>query len=125
MSAVQTYRDLDAWKMSMRLARECYRLTTLFPVFERFGLTQQIRRAAVSVASNLAEGNARRTRQAYINHVNIAIGSLAELETQLILAVELGFVRPPESDAAQDLAKQTGKLMLALVHALEASQIAS
>jgi four helix bundle protein len=125
MSAVQTYRDLDAWKMSMRLARECYRLTALFPVFERFGLTQQIRRAAVSVASNLAEGNARRTRQAYINHVNIAIGSLAELETQLILAVELGFVRPPEADATQDLAKQTGRLMLALVHALEASQIAS
>ena len=125
MPAVQTYRDLDAWKMSMRLAKDCYRLTERFPVFERFGLTQQIRRAAVSVASNLAEGNARRTRQAYINHVNIAIGSLAELETQIVLAAELGFVKAPEIESTQELARHTGKLMLALVHALEASQVAS
>jgi four helix bundle protein len=125
MPAVQTYRDLDAWKMSMQLAKDCYRLTALFPVFERFGLTQQIRRAAVSIASNLAEGNARRTRQAYIHHVNIAIGSLAEVETQLVLAVELGFVKPSDAQSAQELARHTGRLMLALVHALEASQAAS
>jgi four helix bundle protein len=125
MPAVNTYRDLEAWKMSMRLAKDCYRLTASFPVFERFGLTQQIRRAAVSIASNLAEGNARRTRPAYIHHVNIAIGSLAELETQLSLAIELEFIKGVEVERTQDLARQTGRLMLALVHALEAPQVAS
>jgi four helix bundle protein len=120
MSAIRSYRDLDAWQMSMRLAREGYCLTNRFPRSEQFGLSQQLRRAAVSIPSNLAEGNGSRKRQMYIHHINIALGSLAELETQLVLAVELELVKRDETRAAESLAAQAGRLMLALVHALEA-----
>jgi four helix bundle protein len=86
MSAIQSFRDLDAWKTGMALARECYRLTERLPKAEQFGLCQQIRRAVVSVPSNIAEGQGRRMRQPYANHVNIALGSLSEVETQLELS---------------------------------------
>jgi four helix bundle protein len=120
MSMIRSYRDLDAWQISMRLAKECYRLTARFPRAEQFGLSQQLRRAAVSIPSNLAEGNGSRRRQVYIHHVNIALGSLAELETQLMLAVELEFVSKEDVQLIESLVKQVGRLMLALVHALEA-----
>jgi len=103
----------------MRLAVETYRVSGQFPNSERFGLTQQIRRSAVSVPSNIAEGHSRRTRQAYINHLNIALGSLAEFETQLVLAVSLGFVAEKEVGPLSRFALETGQLVMALVHALE------
>ncbi len=120
MSTIRSYRDLDASQVSIQLAKECYRITGGFPRVEQFGLSQQLRRAAVSVPSNLAEGNGSRKRQVYIHHVNIALGSLAELETQLVLAVELEFVKKEEVRLVESLAAQAGRLMLALVHALEA-----
>lgn len=125
MTAPRTYRDLDAWKMAMRLAKETYRVTDLLPESEQYVLVQQMRRAGVSVASNIAEGNARRTRQAYIHHLNIAIGSLAELETQILLSIDLSIVSPSHAESALELAKQTGRLLLALVHALEMRPVAS
>ena len=103
----------------MRLAKECDRITSQFPRAEQFGLSEQLRRAAVSVPSNLAEGNGSRKRQVYIHHVNIALGSLAELDTQLELAVEFGFVSRDDVVGATDLSRQLGRLMLALVRALE------
>ena len=125
MPTIRSYRDLEAWQVSMRLAKECYCLTNRFPRSEQFGLSQQLRRAAVSVPSNLAEGNGSRKRQVYIHHINIALGSLAELETQLLLAVELGFATQVDTRAAEGLSAQAGRLMLALVHALEAAPRAS
>ena len=122
MSTIRSYRDLDAWKMAMRLAKECYRITNQFPRAEQFGLSQQLRRAAVSVPSNLAEGNGSRKRQVYIHHVNIALGSLAELDTQLELAVEFEFVSRNDVVEATDLSRQLGRLMLALVRALESTR---
>lgn len=119
MSTIRSYRDLDAWQIAMRLAKECYRIAARFPPSEQFALSQQLRRAAVSVPSNLAEGNGSRKRQIYIRHVNIALGSLAEIETQLMLAVEFGFAKREDVMQAEDLARQAGRLMLALVHALE------
>lgn len=119
MAPPRTYRDLDAWKMAMRLATECYRLTDQFPKAEQYGLTQQIRRAATSIAANIAEGNARRTRPSYIHHVNIAIGSLAELETEVLLAISLNMTSQEPAKAVLDTAGQAGRLLLALVHALE------
>ena len=100
-------------------------MTGVFPKSEQYVRVQQIHRAAVSIASNLAEGNARRTRQAYIHHINISTGSVAELETQIALAVELNFVSQQEAKAASDLAGHTGRLLVGLVHALETSQAAS
>ena len=83
---------LDVWKDSMRLARDIYRVSASFPDSERFGLTAQIRRCAVSVPSNIAEGAGRGSRKEYAHHLRIARGSLMELDTQLWIARDLGFV---------------------------------
>jgi four helix bundle protein len=74
------YKDLDAWKQAMRLVEDVYRLTRTFPTEELYGLTSQVRRAAVSIPSNLAEGSARRSPREYGHFLTIALGSLAELE---------------------------------------------
>jgi four helix bundle protein len=81
------YRELKVWQLGVDLALEVYRLTEAFPKSELYGLTSQMRRAAVSISSNIAEGHARKTRREMQRYVNIAKGSLAELETQLIIAV--------------------------------------
>lgn len=86
------HEKLDAWRMSMELAKAVYDLTTLFPVEERYGLSQQMRRAAVSIPSNIAEGSGRNHIKEYLQFIGISRGSLAELETQLKLAVMLGFI---------------------------------
>ena len=83
---------LDVWKDSMRLAREIYRVSASFPDSERYGLTAQIRRCAVSVPSNIAEGAGRGGRKEYAHHLRIARGSLMELDTQLWIARDLGFI---------------------------------
>ena len=83
---------LDVWKDSMRLARDIYRLSASFPDSERFGLTVQIRRCAVSVPSNIAEGAGRGGRKEYAHHLRIARGSLMELDTQLWIARDLGLI---------------------------------
>ena len=87
--AVLSYRDLAVWQKALDLAEAVYVATQSFPRQEVYGLTSQMRRAAVSVASNIAEGHARQTRGEYIQSVGIARGSLAELQTQTILAARL------------------------------------
>ena len=119
MARIESYRDLTAWQRSMTLAAECYRLTAAFPAEERYGLTAQIRRAAVSIPSNLAEGHNRRSRQAFANHVGIALGSQAELETQVILAVSLGFATEENARFALEQAAEVGRLLPGLVRSLE------
>jgi four helix bundle protein len=83
---------LDLWKDSMRLAREIYRVSAAFPESERFGLASQVRRSAVSVASNIAEGAGRGSRPEYARYLRIARGSLMEVDTQLWIAKDLGFL---------------------------------
>ncbi|MGB2639026.1 MAG: four helix bundle protein, partial [Candidatus Acidiferrum sp.] len=83
------YKDLLVWQKGMHLAKLVYKLTTRFPSEERYGLTSQMRRAAVSVPSNIAEGQARRGTNEFLQFLSIAEGSLAELDTQLSLSVEL------------------------------------
>ena len=94
----QSYRDLVVWQKSIELAKQLYRLTAKFPSGEKFGLISQLRRAAVSVPSNIAEGQARNTTGEFIQFISHAEGSAAELDTQLYLSVELGFVS--STDAA-------------------------
>jgi four helix bundle protein len=89
---VHSYRDLMVWKKGIDLAKQLYSLTRGFPQDERFGLTAQIRRAAVSVPSNIAEGQARRTTKEFIQYLYVAKGSLAELDTQLTLSHLLGYL---------------------------------
>ncbi len=103
----------------MTLEVEVYRLSEQFPRHELFGLSQQMRRARSRCHPISPKGHGRRARQAYINHLNIALGSLAEFETQLLLAIHLGFIREPLTEPATRYARETGQLVMALVHALE------
>src|SRR6478672_10437809 len=91
--SVQSYRDLKVWGIAVELTLEVYRITEAFPRSEQFGLTSQIRRAAVSVVTNIAEGHARSTRGEYRNFLSIARGSAIEVEVQLFVAEQIGYVQ--------------------------------
>jgi len=88
---VGSYRDLIAWNKAMDLVAEVYRVTACMPEAERYGLTSQLRRAAVSVPSMLAEGHARGSTREFVRYVAMAMGSLAEIETQLLICMKLEF----------------------------------
>ena len=119
MKAVRSYRDLDVWQQSMALVEECYKVTRALPAEERFGLSAQVRRAAASIPSNLAEGHCRRSTAAYLNPVSIALGSQAELETELELARRLGFVRGETFDSLDRALRQVGRQLYGLHRALD------
>ncbi len=89
---LESFRDLRVWQGGMELVEEIYRLTAQFPTDEKFGLVSQMRRAAVSVPSNIAEGYVRESTQEYLRHLSIAQASLAELQTQIEIAGRLGFL---------------------------------
>jgi len=108
------YKDLLVWQKGMTLAKLVYRLTIRFPPEERYGLTSQMRRAAVSVPSNIAEGQARRGTNEFLQFLSIAEGSLAELDTQLTLSVELGFVQQGEVESALKEIDELQKMLVAL-----------
>jgi four helix bundle protein len=92
------YRDLVVWQKGIALAREVYRITESFPKNEQFGLISQMRRAAVSIPSNVAEGQARHTTQEFIRFISHAEGSVAELDTQFVLATEMAFAPAPKRE---------------------------
>lgn len=106
------HEQLEAWKFAMQLVKAVYQMTSAFPAEERYGLAQQMRRAAVSVPSNIAEGAGRNGAKEYLHFIGVARGSLAELETQLQLAVMFGFAAPDHSPF--ELANSTGKLLTGL-----------
>lgn len=107
----------------MELVEECYRLAAGLPESERFGLRSQLRRAAVSIPSNIAEGFNRRSRASYLNHLSIAVGSQAEVQTQLELCTRLGMVCSDSSARAGALAEEVGRLLHGLIRALESSPL--
>jgi four helix bundle protein len=111
----KTHKDLDVWNNAMDLAVEVYSITGQFPKEELFGLVSQARRAAVSVPSNIAEGAARHSRKEYLHFAYVALGSLAELETQLLLAVRLKLI--PETQALNRL-DRVRQMLLGLVRFL-------
>ena len=96
----QNYKDLVVWQKGISLAKAIYQLTTKFPAEEKFGLVSQMRRAAISIPSNIAEGQARHTTGEFIQFISHAEGSTAELETQVILSIELGFAETKSTKAA-------------------------
>lgn len=117
--AIRSHRDLEVWKDAMQLVELAYGLTEALPQREQFGLSQQIRRAAVSIPSNIAEGHSRHTRQAYLYHLGVALGSQAELETQLELTVRLGLASAMSAAECVIHAARVGRRLHALVHSLE------
>ncbi|HTN68134.1 MAG TPA: four helix bundle protein [Dysgonamonadaceae bacterium] len=90
--SVRTHKDLDVWKKSMGFATKLYKITSAFPKEEIYGLTSQMRRAAVSTPSNIAEGAARKSNKEFIQFLYIALGSIVEIETQLIISKNLMFM---------------------------------
>ncbi len=108
------YRDLKVWQQGMEITREIYQLTTGFPKDELYGLTSQIRRCAVSIPSNIAEGHSRDSPKELARFVSIAKGSLAELETQLLIAKELRFGDLATIDNLLQLAEQEGRMLTGL-----------
>ena len=89
---LRTHKDLDVWNKAMELASQIYSLTAQFPKEELYGLTLQTRRSAISIPSNIAEGAARNSKKEFIHFLHVALGSIAELETQLLLARNIGFL---------------------------------
>jgi four helix bundle protein len=113
MSEIRDHRDLDAWKVAMDAVVETYRLSADFPRTETYGLVGQIRRAAVSVPSNVAEGHVRGGR-AEINQLGIALGSIAELDTQLEVARRLAYVSKDRAAHLQELIVSSRRLVCGL-----------
>jgi len=114
-TATNGYRGLVAWQKSMELCEALYAATESMPEPDRFGLTSQMRRAAVSVPSDIAEGYARRAGKDYVKHLRYALGSLAELETQIELAVRCNQVNRDAVRPAWSLAQDAGKLITRLI----------
>jgi four helix bundle protein len=119
MADVTSYRDLDAWKVAMNLVEEVYRATGTFPKSELYGLTSQVRRAAVSIPANVAEGKCRPTTGAYAYHVGIALGSQGELETCIEIAARLSLIPLPERDQLLTTAGRVGQMLNRLHQSLE------
>lgn len=119
MEAATTHYDLIAWQEAMTLVEAVYRDTEDFPGKEAFGLTAQMRRAAISIPSNFAEGSARNSRKELIQFVGISCGSLAELQTQLQLAMRLGYLAAEAKSVSQ--ATLVGKLVRSLRKSLRAT----
>lgn len=116
------YRDLIVWQKGIELAKLVYRLTREFPAEEKFGLVSQMRRAAVSVPSNIAEGQARHTTKEFVQFVSHAEGSLAELDTQLKIGAELGYCDGANTRAVSILTDEMRRMLNSLRRSLAAKQ---
>jgi four helix bundle protein len=117
--AIESFRDLRVWQQGMELAEHIHRLTERFPKSEQYGLISQIRRAAVSVPSNIAEGHTRESSREYLQAISVARGSLAELETQVELAFRCGYISADARDGVLALTVPLGKQLAALRNALQ------
>ena len=113
-SPVNSFQDLIVWQKAMALATDIYRVTHLLPKEELFGLTSQLRRAAVSIPSNIAEGQARNSPKEFLNFISIAKGSVAELITQLDLCTRLGYLTDTQHAPVTTLAAEVARMLNAL-----------
>lgn len=111
-----TFKDLLAWQKSLTLAKKVYQVTGNFPTEERFGLVNQMRRCAVSIPSNIAEGYGRGSDKELLRFLYVALGSSNELETQLILSLELSFMKEEDSRMLQGLNTEVNKMILSLIY---------
>ena len=119
MRQTTSFRDLKVWQASMMLVEEVYRRSARFPVDERFGLTAQIRRAAVSIPSNIGEGARRKRRKANLNHLDIALGSQGEVDVQLEIALRLRYIPAEAATLAQQLTGEVGRMLNGLIESLQ------
>ena len=118
-SRIQSYEDLEVWQVAMALAEQCYRLTATFPREEKYGLSAQIRRAAVSIPANIAEGYGRNQTGNFLNFLKIAQGSVREIETHLLLVSRLGIADAERSTPCREVAIRVSKMLRALIRSIE------
>jgi four helix bundle protein len=116
---LRSYKDLKVWQKSYQLCLNIYKLTKGFPKEETYNLTSQIRRAAVSVPSNIAEGYGRKTTPEYIRFLYIAYGSNCELETQILLTGDLGYIKSEQLKNIQEDIGEVERMLKALINSLE------
>lgn len=120
--AAKNFKDLIAWQKAMDLVETVYRLTSQFPADERFGLTSQQRRAAVSIPSNIAEGHGRNSDGDFLRFLSMAYGSLREVETQLLIAVRLKYIGQSDFQPVQELCDETGRILNGLMNSLRGKE---
>src|SRR5689334_19802516 len=114
-----TFRNLIVWQQGMALVEDCYRVTARFPQSELYGLTSQVRRAAVSIPANVAEGHSRRETKPYRHYVSLAIGSHGELETYFELSTRLGFLTQADKNRLMSQCDSIGRLLSGLHRSLK------
>ena len=119
MHNTHSFRDLQVWQRAMDLVEEIYKVTKTFPRDERFGLTAQIRRAAVSIPSNIGEGKRRKRRRPLLNHLDIALGSQGEVEVQLEIAKRVGFLAVDDHRRLTAQVDEIGRMLNGLITSLE------
>ncbi len=122
---IRGHRDLKVWQKAMDLVVDCYRMTSTFPTSERYGLVSQVRRAAVSVPSNIAEGKGRDHLGDYLRFLSVAKGSLMELDTQIEIAYRLGFMETADSHSVEQTASEVGKMLTTLMKRLKQKRMLS
>jgi len=118
MTVVKDYRDLIVWQKAMDLVETIYQTTRTFPREEIYGLTSQIRRAAVSIPSNIAEGNGRNTTRDYVHFLGMAYGSVKEVETQVLIAERLEYINPSRSGELVKMTGEAARLISGLTNSL-------
>ncbi|MBI3737634.1 MAG: four helix bundle protein [Chloroflexi bacterium] len=116
---IRGFKDLIVWQRSLSLAVEIYRLTKEFPRDETYGLTSQIRRASVSIPSNLVEGHARNTKSQFANFIDIALGSAAELETQLTISLQIGYIKQADYDKLVNELTEITRMLYGLLNRVQ------
>jgi len=112
------HHNLELWKRSLNFVTKVYKVTAKFPDVEKFGLISQMRRAAVSMPSNIAEGAARSSKKEFINFLHIAQGSAAELETQILISQNLAFISQPQVDSLLEELEEISKMIIGLQKSL-------
>ena len=120
---VKSHRDLIAWRKAIALVTEIYNVTLLFPKQELYGLTSQVRRAAVSVASNIAEGHGRTTSGEFVQFLGHARGSLCEMETQIVIARELGYIQMEEEACLIARIDELGRILNGLIDSIKSRKL--
>ncbi len=118
--SVRNYSELIAWQKAMDLVQLVYAFTNRFPKEELYGLTNQVRRAAVSIPSNIAEGQGRRSTNEFLRFLSIAHGSLREVDTQVLIAARLGYLQEADIQNLIELAGEVGRLINGLINSLRA-----
>ncbi|UCI10006.1 four helix bundle protein [Mesorhizobium sp. B1-1-8] len=119
---IESYRDLMVWQSAMVLAEDCYRVTKGFPRDEIYGMTSQMRRSAVSIAANIAEGYGRENRGSFVQFLRMAQGSLKELETHILLACRVGMLERGNETELLLRCEEIGKMMRSLIRTVQAKQ---